>query len=153
MKNMSKKTPINSKNNGNQKLRHQSEYADFVLWTSLPKELRDPKTQRELAREFGVGEDTVSEWKTRPGFWDAVSAQRLIWGKDKTSDVMHALYKRVLENGAAPEVRLWMEVIENWSSKEAKTLDIYADIRAMTDQELESELKKLHSFFSKTSDN
>lgn len=146
-------TPKNSKNNPQRKLRHGSEYKDFVAWISLPKELREPKTQRALACEFGVGEDTLSEWKLRDSFWDEVAEKRRTWCKEKTTDVINALYKRIVTNGSAAEIRLWMEVIEDWSAKEARSVSPYDDIKAMTDEELTAERKKLEAFFKKKSHN
>ena len=146
---MKKGTPNNTKNKELGTLRHVDEYLNFIVWVAQPKELRKPKTQRELSKKFGVGEDTLSEWKNRDGFWEKVSTQRQKWCKEKTSDVINALYKRILENGSASEVRLWMEMIEGWSVKEVIVEDRYADIRDMTDAELDMEIKKLEDFFNK----
>jgi hypothetical protein len=148
-------TPKQTKKTGTKNLRNTNMYFDFILWISLPKTLRKPKTQRELAKKFGVGEDTLSDWKNRVGFWDEVSKQRKSWCKEKTSDVIEALYQKIIETGGASEVRLWFEMVEDWSTKEeVKNVRVIPeDIANMTDAELQAESKRLRAFFTKKSDN
>ncbi len=142
-------TPIKPKKEGAKDVRHKLEYSDFVLWVATPKALREPSTQRELAKKFGVGEDTLSDWKNKDGFWDSVALERVSWTREKTSDVIHALYKRATETGRAHEARLWMEIVEGLTNKEVHVIDRYADIREMSDDELKKEKNKLMKFFSK----
>lgn len=114
---MTKTNRIDSKNNHTLKgLRHPLEYNSFVIWTATPEPLREPQTQRELASTFGVGEDTLSEWKQRNGFWDAVHRELRMWSKSKTPNIIHALYKKA-QNGNAAEVKLWLQYVEGFSEK------------------------------------
>lgn len=145
------KPEITPKKKGSARIRHKLEYADFVVWIATPKALREPKTQRDLAQQFGVGEDTLSDWKNRPDFWDRVSEERNKWTREKTSDVIHALYKRASEGGGAQEVRLWMELVEGMNSKQVQVIDRYAEFRDMTSEELEAERRRLQAFFKKKS--
>lgn len=109
---MKQESPKQSNKKPSKKLRHQYEYADFIEWVALPKELRSPKTQRELAKKFGVGEDTLSEWKQRDDFWSSVEEKRKNWGRERTPDVLLALHKRAVKTGDAQAVRLWYEIVE-----------------------------------------
>lgn len=43
-------------------------------WLALPKKARQPKTQRALAAQLEVREETLSRWKDLPGFHEAVCA-------------------------------------------------------------------------------
>lgn len=148
---MTSRPPITPKNKGSQKIRHRLEYSDFVIWIATPKTLREPATQRDLARQFGIGEDTLSDWKNRPDFWDEVREERSQWTREKTSDVIHALYKRASEGGGAHEVRLWMEIVEGLKDKNVQIADRYADIKEMTREELTAEKARLEAFFKKKS--
>jgi len=110
-------TPIKSKNNDTLKgLRHPLEYDQFVLWVATPEPLREPHTQSKLAEKFGVGDDTLSEWKQREGFWDDVRREIHSWGKNRTPNVVHALYKKAI-SGKAAEVKLWLQYIDGFSEK------------------------------------
>ena len=114
---MSKTTRNNSKNNDALKgLRHPLEYDQFVLWTATPEPLREPQTQRKLAEKFGVGNDTLSEWKQREGFWEQVHRELRTWSKDRTPNVIYALYNKAKSGGAA-EVKLWLQYIDGFSEK------------------------------------
>ena len=133
------------------KIRHNFEYHEFILWISLPKELREPKTQVELSKKFRVGEDTLSSWKKQRGFWDEVAKKRKEWSREKTSDVIYALYKRIMETGNSAEVKLWFQLMEDWSER-LMTIAEKDDsvLRNMTDAELEELIAKKKAFFNKT---
>ncbi len=44
----------------------------FQQWLALPVYQRKPRTQAELAGELGVHENSLMNWKKKPGFWDGV---------------------------------------------------------------------------------
>jgi hypothetical protein len=145
-------TPKNSKKSANKPPRHVFEYADFARWVALPKSLRDPQTQRELALQFGVGEDTLSEWKGRTGFWDVVSDYRKTWGRERTPDVLLALFLRATKTGDPRACELWLEVMEghgNLQKVECTHCQKYAEFESMTDSELNALIQRQQDFFSK----
>ena len=144
------KTPINSNNLEQTKIRHNFEYHEFILWIALPKELREPNTQTELSKHFGVGQDTLSEWKKRKGFWDEVVEHRKSWTKEKTSDVIYALYKRIIETGSAAESKLWFQIIDNWSERFMAVIEKENPLTKLTDKELAELIKKQKARFNKT---
>ncbi|MDD4661855.1 MAG: hypothetical protein PHG24_01060 [Candidatus Pacebacteria bacterium] len=148
MKKLKIETPINS-NNSQVKLRHNFEYHKFILWIALPKELRKPNTQVELSKHFGVGQDTLSEWKKRTGFWEEVAKQRKEWSKEKTSDIIYALYKRIIETGNAAEVKLWFQLIEDWSERLTASIEEENPLTKLTDNELAELIKKQNAKFNK----
>ena len=132
------------------KIRHNFEYHEFILWISLPKELREPKTQVELSKKFRVGQDTLSSWKKQKGFWDEVSKKRKEWSREKTSDVVYSLYKRIIETGNSSEVKLWFQIIEDWSEKLMTVTEKENPLAHLTTKELEDLIAKKTAFFNKT---
>lgn len=150
-----KKTPKQPKKMTQKTLRHQFEYADFIQWIAMPKSLRSPKTQRELARKFGLGEDTLSDWKKREGFWEETEQLRKSWGKERTPNVMLALYNRAVKSGDPSAVRLWYEIVEETRFNEKDiTVNcahcaLFTKYEEMSDEELDKELKKGEAFFKK----
>jgi hypothetical protein len=114
-------TPNNSKIKPQSKIRHQIEYRDFIEWIATPTSARNPKTQQELSKKFGVGQDTLSEWKHRQDFWTEVARKRKEWGREKAPDIVKALYDRIIKTGGAAEVKLWLEYFEGWSEKTIET--------------------------------
>jgi len=108
-------------------LRYQAEYNEFIAWIALPEEFRSPKTQGELAKKFGVCQDTLSDWKKIASFWDQVKAERQRWGKERTPNVILGLYKKAVKEGNAAEAKLWLQYIEGWTEKK----DIEAAIKTL----------------------
>lgn len=83
--------------------------------TGLPME--NP-TLTKFAQHFGVHLNTLRNWKMKPEFQKAVTSFRKDWGKDRTANVMAALYRNILRNGNAYDVELWMAYMENWDRKQ-----------------------------------
>lgn len=100
----------------------QNELHQFIEWLVLPEELRNPKSQEELANTLGVDKGTLSDWKKLEGFWEAVDKQRDLWGKDKTTEVMQAFFKKIKNNPTAPDVQLWLTIFNGF--KETKALEV-----------------------------
>jgi len=124
-------------------LRKPEMFQEFCLWSALPTPLRNPKTQREFEEKWGVHKNTVAKWKKRQDYWEMVANARREWSKDKTSDVIHGLYRNASTRGEAAEVKLWLQAVEDWSEKTvAPPANITViGIQGITQQDLEN-LKK-----------
>ena len=99
-------------------MKKKDEFLQFAEWVALPSPLREPQTQEEWAKEQGIKPGTLSAWKQKPEFWEVVAGQRKLWCRDKTSDVIAGLF-RTASRGMAAEVKLWLQLVEEWSEKEA----------------------------------
>lgn len=75
-------------------------------------------TLKKFAEFEGVSDRTLREWKRRSDFQKTVMAHRHEWGKDRTSNVMAALYRTCIERGNAYDVELWLAYMENWDRKQ-----------------------------------
>lgn len=112
----------------------QQDFESYVLWKSLPSILRGQprtilekqgiddelalellqiKTQKEFALKFRIkDEGTLTDWNKRiekEGLLKEINA----WARKLTPNVVHSLYKNIIKNGKAQEVRAWYELIEN----------------------------------------
>lgn len=101
----------------------QNELYEFIDWLVLPEELRTTKTQEELASKLGVDKGTLTDWKKLEGFWEAVEKRRDYWGKDKTTEVLQAFYKKIIKNPTAPDVQLWLTLFNNFKDTKAVEID------------------------------
>lgn len=146
---MKKTTPNKPNKLDTSGLRYVDEYKEFIVWIATPKELREPKTQSGLAKKFGVGEDTLSEWKRRNSFYDEVSKKRKEWGRDRTPDVIHALYSNILKTGSVSGVKLWLQYFEGWVEKVDTNLLKKDPLRELSDKELMEEIRKAQNFLRK----
>ena len=71
-----------------------------IHWLTLPEEARRPKTQRELAKQLGYHENTISEWKRLPGFAAAVmAAKRALISVEAVGKVLDALVRKATRHG------------------------------------------------------
>ena len=117
---MKKSNPIYSENSDISSLRYSTEYKEFINWFALPVSLRIPKTQKLFAKNFGLHQDTVSDWKKRPDFLKKVEKERQIWRREKTQDVVDVLYRKIIATGDAARIKLWLQFVEDWNEKGEK---------------------------------
>lgn len=152
---MKKQTPKQTRKKTKKRVRNLYEYVDFIEWISLPKDCRSPTTQRELASKFGIGEDTLSDWKQRDDFWEEVEKKRKSWGKERTPNVLQGLYKKATKTGDPRAVRLWYEIVEGkrFNDKAPATsctkCVTYTEIEQMSDEELWESIERKRKFFKK----
>lgn len=99
-------------------MKKAEEFEVFCEWASLPSPVREPRTQKEFSKKWGVGEDTLSKWKHKQLFWEKVAERRIEWARGKTSDVILGLFRNASISGNAAEVKLWMQLVEDWSEKQ-----------------------------------
>lgn len=99
-------------------------FSDFVEFMSLPDPEKcvflgfqiDPKTGKyekianmlDFSKRYGVSSSTLSEWKKRPEFLDAVDIKRRSWGVDRVPNVLAALYNRCIRYGMAYDVETFL---------------------------------------------
>jgi hypothetical protein len=92
-------------------------FEEFCRWASLPTPLREPKGQTEFATKWGVSPPTLLKWKKKQEFWEKMANYRREWARDKTSDVINGLFKNAVNRGSAAEVKLWLQVVEDWAER------------------------------------
>ena len=115
-----KTTPQNPTKN---RLKHPAIFEEFVKWIALPDPFKQPQTQGEFAEKYKIGRETLSDWKQREGFWEAVKEERIKWGKERTPNVIAGLYRKAVRDGNASEAKLWLQYIEGWA--EEQKIDIH----------------------------
>ena len=81
----------------------------FQAWLALPRRLRKPKTQKELADELGVHETTLSDWKRKTGFMAAVRVLAKDWAEDDLPEVLDALVKHA-KKGSSNHIAMFLKM-------------------------------------------
>jgi|GEM_PF-2152458 len=96
----------------------KGDYRAFIKFYSLPSIYRQGKygyrTEQDFAKKYNLCQDTLTDWKKRKEFNNDVDIQLAKWGSDKTPDVIAALYRTILKDGKASEVKLWLQYIKRW---------------------------------------
>lgn len=138
LKKSKKNTPIDPK------LKNPKIFEIFASWIAMSPLLRlltdkelekigvdDPaeikllriKTQKDFAKRFKIGADTLSEWKQRDEFWDLVNSFELSWGRQKTPSVLAGFYRKTVKDADAGRVKLWLQYFKKWVPKEKVDFD------------------------------
>ena len=86
------------------------EFMKFVENQATPLEMREFKTQKEFALHFGLSEDTLTDWKKKPEFWQIFRQIVGIKVQEGIPDVLHGLYSRALALGEPPAVAMYLQL-------------------------------------------
>jgi len=96
-----------------------AEQVAFQRWLSLPRGMREPKTQVGLARELGVDPATLYRWKRMAGWEEAVGAlvkASVFESKVVQQRVLGSLVKEA-EKGSFYHQHLYLEIAGIYSPK------------------------------------
>lgn len=85
----------------------------FQAWLALPASAREPRSQQALAHQLEVDESTLSDWKRKPGFHEAVYrlARERIMGA--LVPVLEAQVKEA-KKGSLPHAQWLFAVLGVW---------------------------------------
>lgn len=86
------------------------EFMKFVENQATPLEMREFKTQKEFALHFGLSEDTLTDWKKKPEFWQIFRQVVGIKIQEGLPDVLHGLRNRAADLGEPPVVALYLQL-------------------------------------------
>ena len=96
----------------------KGDYKEFVRFYAMPSAYKRDKfgvgTETEFAKLKELSPETLTEWKKRPEFEKDIDDQLNKWGAGKTPDVIASLYRTILKDGKASEVKLWLQYIKRW---------------------------------------
>lgn len=92
---------------------HPYEFDQFAQWIALPKRLRDPETQGELATKLSVGPDTLSDWKKKDEFWARVKEYRGLFLKETIPDILDAAI-RAAKGDSFNDRKLLLEMAQEY---------------------------------------
>ena len=112
MKKITPKTPTKKA------LKRPDVFNQFALWLSTFEGIREPRTQEEFAKKFGVCIDTLSDWKKRDDLWQAVEQEWKKWGREKTTNVMNTLYTKIMQEGESANIKIWLQYFLDWVEKQ-----------------------------------
>jgi len=99
----------------------RAEYYEFVRFIATPRPFRELKTQLEFQVEYNVSHGTLANWKKDPNFWEDVQRAIKEWAKEKTPDVIAAIYGRIVQKGDPMAAKLWLQYIQDWAEKREET--------------------------------
>jgi len=148
-----KQTPKNAKdknileklNSNMVGLRNPAGYLELIDFLGTPPHLREYDTQAELAKQIGVDTGTLSDWKKREGFWEDVREKRKNYIREEMLTAsISAMYRKILKEGGAPEVKLLHQLADEFVEKSEVTNK--NTIKALSIERKEAILKNLQNW-------
>lgn len=99
----------------------EAERQIFISFSALPKQFRQKEygfdSDADFGKKYQVNKNTLTDWKKEPKFLDEMRRLRRHWGWERTPNVIFGLYRKILAEGGAAEVRLWMQIFEGFDEK------------------------------------
>jgi hypothetical protein len=92
----------------------------FMEWLALSSEERIPLTQGALAKEIGVHETTLCDWKKLPGWEDELKARIMARMGDALPDVAYS-FKAEAKKGSFNHQKMYFEMMGLYVQKFAPT--------------------------------
>jgi len=86
------------------------EFIKFAEWLATPRQFRETETQKDFAQSIGVNEDTLSDWKKKPEFWNLFQKFLSNWIKERIPDAIGGLYSNACNEGTAKEVETFLRL-------------------------------------------
>jgi hypothetical protein len=103
-------------------------YRKFVIFTATPQQFREKEfgyvDQKGFAKANGISERHLGTWKRLDEFWPEVSKAMDVYLKQFTPSVRGAMLNKILKTGDAAEVKLWHQLVEDWSEKIDNNINI-----------------------------
>ncbi|OGG40585.1 hypothetical protein A2118_00920 [Candidatus Kaiserbacteria bacterium GWA2_50_9] len=106
-----------SKKNDASEIKKRVEYERFLEWLSLPHDARNPKTQKEFAKENALTEDTLSLWKKRDGFWNDWRSRVKNKYRERIPSCLAALYRNILKHGKGSDFLAFVQYVDDFNPK------------------------------------
>jgi len=81
----------------------------------------DIKNLQDFAKEYKVDAGTLSGWMNEEKVKEKIRNNWKEWGRDRTPDVILALYRTAVKDGKSSEVTAWMKIVDEWEEKMVTT--------------------------------
>lgn len=116
----------------------------FMQWLSLPKDMREPATQSELAKQLEVSDAMLSRWKKIPGFWDGVEQIHIKKLRERLGDIYEALVDHAIAGKHPKYMEMAFQLArEQFGEKNVKVTVTKEETQAMTTEQLASRAYEL----------
>ena len=95
-------------------------YTNFILWFAMPTPERMQlgiDNQTQFAKYYNISERSLTRWKDRPDFEDRVDKIQLMWGKEKTADVIQGIYRAAVKGNPMSQL-LWLQYFKKFNPKQ-----------------------------------
>ena len=125
---------------------NSAEYLEFIKFLATPKEMRKFKTQGQFSKFYKISEATLSDWKKRKNFYNAVSLYTRMILREDTPAIMKRLRDNLLRskrpNGR--DTLVWLQYVEGFNPKLQMEMDTPEDNDTEMDAERRQQLAQAY---------
>lgn len=98
-------------------LRLDDKQLRFLIWMATPPKQRRPGTQEKLAKELGVHYNTLTNWKSMPGFISTANKLSIRFLSEAVPEIIAKL-KELAVDGNMNAIDRTLELTEVWNKKQ-----------------------------------
>jgi hypothetical protein len=115
-----------------------AEYRKYIIFVATPQQFREREfgyvDQKAFSKANQISERQLITWKNLDDFWPEVNKAMDAYLKQYTPSVRGAMLNKILKTGDAAEVKLWHQLVEDWSEKTDTSLSVNREsIKALQD--------------------
>lgn len=87
----------------------------FAEWLAFPTSTRIPKTQEEWAKEYGVHETTLPEWKKIPELWEVRDSYITSRAKELIPEAVEVIRKQMQSDNSKVALEAAKDILDRWA--------------------------------------
>lgn len=94
-------TPVGNKSRPMKETKYEKEYDAFCHWSSLPKDLRKPKTLKQFEAKWGLPYNYSAYFRQRDDYQEKRTRYFYDWMMDMWPDAVYEAFKRAQRNSTS----------------------------------------------------
>lgn len=98
--------------------------ADLAGFDDNVRELVKLQTKDAFCEKYGVPRENIYLWEKHPDFEALMRASWKAWARSKTPNVINKLYEKIMEDGDAPRIKVWAQLVEDQQEKSTINIDL-----------------------------
>lgn len=147
-----------SKNETEFKPLKEKEYRLFLIWQSLPleikkggaeylenagiddeelQELANIKTKLEFSEKYGLNKDTMTKWSREPIPAEYQMIDWRVWASKLTTRVVNLLFQGIEADKDAARIKLWLQAVDGYVEQSSVNNNVSVDtlnnVRSLVD--------------------
>lgn len=125
---------------------HKEEKKAFAEWLALPKDLREPQTQYELADILGVSNVTLSHWKDDKSIWENVDRVHVRKLRERLGELFESLIQHAIDGKHPKYMEMAFQLAkEQFGQKDINVTITKTETQVMTTENLAARAYELLS--------
>ena len=105
----------------------------FAEWLAFPTSTRIPKTQKEWAKQQGIWEGTLAEWKKIPELWEVRDSYFTTDMKEAIPEAGAVIIKQMKSDNSKVALEAAKDILDRWAEPRKHAV-VIASLRDIYDR-------------------